>query len=329
LDITIYGGPFGGSAEIEFDDKGKLEYLTQEAIPRSISVAAEQTLELSFPFIAKEESASEKDIKASLKFTEYFTGDVIESEDEMTAVRVEVETAVYVPIYRNRHHLGVGEIVRIYCFPRLQNIIWTNGFGRVLSTTSEYCRYDCAHIPCADFVGIQFSGVRYCVDFSVVAPMSYQIHTIATNYVASIGQSGGFVAELYGSVLPKEVSFENVEIIEIPCVSVDAVGYYAQPSKVHLHDHGRYGAGVWVNVEIYNQMYDCIAMEINSQPWSDGEFSWPIPNAWRVKNDSGITNVFCNTDQRFRIFSSGKSSIEKFGILFESFTNGVYQVIAP
>ena len=329
LDITIYGGPFGGSAEIEFDDKGKLEYLTQEAIPRAVSVAAEQTLELSFPFIAKEESVSENDIKASLKFTEYFTGDVFESEDEMTAVRVEVETAVYVPIYRNRHHLGVGEIVRIYCFPRLQNIIWTNGFGRVLSTTSEYCRYDCAHIPCADFVGIQFSGVRYCVDFSVVAPMSYQIHTIATNYLASIGQSGGFVAELYGSVLPKEVSFENVEIIEIPCVSVDAVGYYAQPSKVHLHDHGRYGAGVWVNVEIYNQMYDCIAMEINSQPWSDGEFSWPIPNAWRVKNDSGITNVFCNTDQRFRIFSSGKSSIEKFGILFESFTNGVYQVILP
>ena len=329
LDITIYGGPFGGSAEIDFDDNGKLEYLTQEAIPHAVSVAAEQTLELSFPFIAKEESVSENDIKASLKFTEYFTGDVFESEDEMTAVRVEVETAVYVPIYRNRHHLGVGEIVRIYCFPRLQNIIWTNGFGRVLSTTSEYCRYDCAHIPCADFVGIQFSGVRYCVDFSVVAPMSYQIHTIATNYLASIGQSGGFVAELYGSVLPKEVSFENVEIIEIPCVSVDAVGYYAQPSKVHLHDHGRYGAGVWVNVEIYNQMYDCIAMEINSQPWSDGEFSWPIPNAWRVKNDSGITNVFCNTDQRFRIFSSGKSSIEKFGILFESFTNGVYQVILP
>ena len=329
LDITIYGGPFGGSAEVEFDDKGKLEYLTQDAIPRAVSVAAEQTLELSFPFIAKEESVSENDIKARLKFSENFTGDIIENEDEMTAVRVEVETAVYVPIYRNRHYLGVGEIVRIYCFPRLQNIIWTNGFGRVLSTTSEYCRYDCAHIPCADFVGIQFSGVRYCVDFSVVAPMSYQIHTIATNYVASIGQSGGFVAELYGSVLPKEVSFENVEIIEIPCVSVDAVGYYAQPSKVHLHDHGRYGAGVWVNVEIYNQMYDCIAMEINSQPWSDGEFSWPIPNAWRVKNDLGITNVFCNTDQRFRIFSSGKSSIEKFGILFESFTNGVYQVISP
>lgn len=126
-----------------------------------------------------------------------------------------------------------------------------------------------------------------------------------------------------------EVSFENVEIIEIPCVSEDAVGYYAQPSKVHLHDHGKYGAGVWVNVEIYNQMYDSVAMEINSQPWSDGEFSWPIPNAWRVKDDLGITNIFCNTDQRFRIFSDGKSSIEKFGILFESFTNGVYRVILP
>jgi hypothetical protein len=102
LNITVYGGSLGGSAEIDFDDKGKLAYLTQEAIPRSISVAAEETLALSFPFTAKEESATENDIKARLKFSENFTGDIIESEDEMTAVRVEVEAEADWPENKNR-----------------------------------------------------------------------------------------------------------------------------------------------------------------------------------------------------------------------------------
>ena len=129
LDITIYGGPFGGNAEIDFDDKGKLEYLTQEAIPHSISVAAEETVNLSFPFTAKEESASEKDIKVRLKFTENFTGDVIESEDEMTAVRVCLTPQVVIHTFVNRHVWGIAERILCEWLPANINIDITPHLG--------------------------------------------------------------------------------------------------------------------------------------------------------------------------------------------------------
>jgi hypothetical protein len=187
LDITIHGGPFGGSAEIDFDDKGKLEYLMQEAIPRSVSVAAEQTLELSFPFIAKEESASENDIKASLKFT----------------------------------------------------------------------------------------------------------------------------------------ANENLELIEIPRVATNAVGYYAQESKTHLLDHGRHGAGNWVEVAISNLCFDTVQMGINDPPWlSGGSFTWPIPNAWRVSECEEMLNQFINTDQTFILEPNGDSRVRKFGFIGEKKISG-------
>ena len=127
-------------------------------------------------------------------------------------------------------------------------------------------------------------------------------------------------------LLPHYVSFANLEVIELPRIANDARGYYDQLSKTNLWDHGLHGAGVWVEVEAGNRVSDTATMEINNPPWlGGGSFTWPIPNAWRVKNDVNETNIFCNTDQRFELYASGTAQLLKFGCVGERATNGVYR----
>ena len=328
LNIAVYGGPYGGSAEIEFDDKGKLEYLTQEAIPHSISVAAEETLELSFPFTAKEESTSENDIKASLKFTEHFTGDVIESEDEMTAVRVEVEAEADWPENKNRHVFGPAETAIIKQSPSEPKVYFAqllpNG-GGVMANGNEW-QYT-APAPSSAMIyqinGFCDEGGAFSMYMKTLVPIGYSVIEIQTNCFSSAGQSGGFLMFMKMRLNPLTVSFENLELIEIPRVATNAVGYYAQESKKHLLDHGKHGAGNWVEVAISNLCFDTVQMGINAPPWlSGGSFTWPIPNAWRVSECEEMLNQFINTDQTFILESNGDSRVRKFGFIGEKKISG-------
>ena len=53
---------------------------------------------------------------------------------------------------------------------------------------------------------------------------------------------------------------------------------------------------------------------------------WPIPNAWRMRDDSGQTNMFCSTDQHFVLDAEGTASMSKFGYVGTRLTNGVFTV---
>jgi len=65
---------------------------------------------------------------------------------------------------------------------------------------------------------------------------------------------------------------------------------------------------------------------VNTPPWlNGGSFTWPIPNAWRVSGDTGVTNLFGNTDQRFELDADGTARLKKFYRVGERMTNGVYR----
>ena len=127
-------------------------------------------------------------------------------------------------------------------------------------------------------------------------------------------------------LLPQVVSFKELELIEWPRVSTDSVGYYMQPSKAGLLDHGLHGAGKWNEVGDENTVGDLARMEINDSPWlGGGSFTWPIPNAWRIKDNGGEGTYFCDTDQRFELDADGTSRLKKFYRAGERTTNGVYR----
>ena len=179
-----------------------------------------------------------------------------------------------------------------------------------------------------DYLYVNAKGVVHDIWYGIVEPGRFYTYVVATNVYANVGESGGFAIEFCRQLLPTYVSFANVQLLELPRTSTNAVGYYAQASKAHLLDHGDHGAGEWIDVGQENQISDTVGVEINDPPWlGGGAFTWPIPVAWRVKDDEGTTNLFCNTDQRFELDADGTARILKFGYTGERMTNGVFSVI--
>jgi hypothetical protein len=343
LDITIYGGPFGGSAEIEFDDNGKLEYLTQEVIPRSISVAAEQTLELSFPFIAKEESASEKDIKASLKFTEYFTGDVIESEDEMTAVRVEITPWVTKEGCVNRHLVGVREVILCVATPNVGQ--WKeNGGGRFLFRDN----YECPLTVEDSVLYYEINEDSYDLKLNVVEPERIvAISPVVKDFSVAENRAGGTGMNLNIYIYPLTVSFSRISMEEVPSLDGDFNGYFSNVffSNVWYHTV-QMGAGQWVNIRPDNfrgtdrvWMGDVLpremsngemAFDLHAGAWSSGTLIWKIPWGWQDSDaqigDIPVKTIKIRYNQVFEIDQFGTLSVSKFGYVVSRGTNNVFRL---
>ena len=222
---------------------------------------------------------------------------------------------------------GLWDGSEIFYTPGVSGLHTIARNGLIMEESLGFVKYECPHTVRTSGVGVSLASVEFDVGFSVVAPIGYQIYQIATNSWANIGQSGGFVMEFYGYVLPRDVSFEKLQIMEVPMISTDPYGYYAQDSKTNLWNHGNHGAGEWSDVMSENRMYDRAVMEINEKPWLDGGyFTWSVPNVWRVAADHDVQNEFCNTDQRFELFSNGKSELTKFGFCGSRMTNNVFTI---
>lgn len=129
-------------------------------------------------------------------------------------------------------------------------------------------------------------------------------------------------------VHPTHVSFYAIEVTEIPMVSTDAVGYFAQPDHADDLDHGKRGAyGQWTRIDEDNSTTDEVIMGHCERPWNGGgSYSWPIPNAWRVTGDHFSTNVFVRTDQRFELDGDGTARVSKFSWTGERGTNDAHRV---
>ncbi|MBQ3746827.1 MAG: hypothetical protein II863_05405 [Kiritimatiellae bacterium] len=178
-----------------------------------------------------------------------------------------------------------------------------------------------------DIITVCINGVSYDLEYYIVEPAEFSTKVVSTNIYAQIGQSGGFATRFRRRLLPLYVSFKNVEVMELPMISTDAVGYYAQEGKAGLLDHGAHGAGTWDAVDYINRTHDTAGIEVNDPPWlSGGSFTWPIPVVWRVAGNVSDTNNLCSTDQRFELDADGTSRVRKFGYVSERMTNGVFTI---
>ena len=228
------------------------------------------------------------------------------------------------PTNKVRRVFGVGETASIYKTPNITaTAIASRGECEI---KQSHVKYICPHSGGEDEVVITAKDCSHSMAFNIQEPTGYNVINVYSNITAQVGESGGFGMDFRCRLLPRRVSFKNVQVIELPRVATNAVGYFAQPSKADLLDHGEHGAGTWNGVGERNIVNDETFMRKNPQPWlGGGSFTWPIPNAWRVEGDVGVTNTFCNTDQRFELDANGTSRLKKFGYTGELTTNGVYR----
>lgn len=131
-------------------------------------------------------------------------------------------------------------------------------------------------------------------------------------------------------VFPTSVCFNAIQVMEIPSVASDAVGYFQAAEYADLLDHGLHGAGSWHGIGHDNKFTDVASITRVPQPWlGGGSFTWPIENAWRNPSSLSDTNLLSQVsryDQRFELDADGSVSISKFGFLIQRGTNGVVRV---
>ena len=327
LSCSVYGGERGGALQLSLDDGGRLDMVDGDELPTgTVSIAPRETKSYSVVYESTRHSDAEDDITATATFTETLSGDEITAEDSMTVVMLTSVAEADWPDNYRRRHIGVGEKVLIGVKP----VVQVNGSALrgTVEVSPECVTYTASKSGGADYVTVSAKGVVNNIAYHIVEPQYISARPITARIYAQAGESGGFFTEFRSCVCPTNVSFSNVQLIELPRVSTDAIGYYAQPGKANLLDHGDHGAGVWIDVSEYNTVSDKAGVEINDPPWlGGGSFTWPIPVAWRVMGDEGTTNLLCHTDQRFELDADGTARVKKFGYTSERKTNEVFNVI--
>ena len=326
LMCSVRGGQYGGVFTLSLANMNKLNWIGGDALPvNDVIVPPNETRSWQSIYGFAVHSDSEDDVQATATFTENISGDVMTINDTMTVVMLRAVADANWPTNKLRRVFGVGEMASIYKTPSIStDAVATRGVCTNIRSRIEYrCPYDGGD----DSVEVTANGSSHSMNFAIHEPSGYSVISVSSNLFATTGQSGGFRMIFACRLLPRYVSFyKNIEIVEVACVSSDPHGYYAQPSKSHLLDHGQHGAGTWNSVGQGNGISDIATMEINYPPWlGGGSFTWPIPNRWRKSGSAVDGKYFCNTDQRFELDADGTSRVRKFGRIGERMTNGVYR----
>ena len=115
------------------------------------------------------------------------------------------------------------------------------------------------------------------------------------------------------TVLPKDVSFQALELMEGTCDASAISGYF----KSHApgpHDAAA-GAGRWSQVGSANDVGPDTAESSEwPSPWSKGSFTWAIPVSWRKSGGKTSTAFSATSDQVITISGpDGTTTVTKLG----------------
>ena len=129
---------------------------------------------------------------------------------------------------------------------------------------------------------------------------------------------GGIAMKLSLYVHPKNVSFKQIALEEVPWMQGGSVsGYYALPEQATNRYHGTaQEAGKWRNVT--NENFWAIDMAGNNQitNWCTGTKTWDIPIGWNVANTAegaSPAKMFGPYQMDFTLSTNGTLRIDKFG----------------
>ena len=117
-------------------------------------------------------------------------------------------------------------------------------------------------------------------------------------------------------------AFRTLEVVK---AATNAVGYFSEIAHTNLLEHSHVqGAWRWVGVGVGDNEVggDTVGVMELFPPWGSGGFlSWPIPNVYRRKGETWISEPFCNTDQSVTLEPNGTVWLEKFNRIESCTTN--------
>ena len=307
-------------------------------------------------YTGKLPSDSSEDIVVRGTFRE--TGDNEEpltAEAKLTSVRLSLTAQYEAPenASPSRHVYGVGERVKFKIEPLSSEVTLrvvkadSGDYATVYDTfdgereVSGACErfYTCPATGTTPDVTVTYGQTEYKPAMRVLEPQFIKTPEASGVGSFSLGDvgMGSLVTKNY--IGPMTVSFQGVEVFEVPCLSiVQPTGFFATTNYTGAKSHTVDAGAGWAHAIKENNYWtvDSAGREIPYQNWSQGRLIWKIPIGWRriYEGNSGSAvakkedfekfhdeksrpllignseSAYCQT---YKIEETGLSSVEKFG----------------
>ena len=290
LSCVAHGGPNGGTATFSISGDDKLVRASGRSLPVTVTVPPEQ--KVAFEIVYEGKEPSERDIVATATFTEG-DGEPSSNDARLTSVKVELTPEDLPPMNPspNRHIMGIHEKVNFAAAPAFALVKWAFE-QKELDDDDSY--FNCPWTGGVYTVSARCGGTQLDTSISVVEPVvecreaRWDEELDAS---AVVGESGWVGMRLSLYLLPRTVSFEWIEMEEIPVPSSQAIqptGYfYLRPDVMHPTHDADMGAGKWSRPRLSDGSwtgdraripYACPPFVIDDPPeWAQGTMRWAIP----------------------------------------------------
>lgn len=229
------------------------------------------------------------------------------------------ETVATQPTDRKRKKLGVGEEVDLALKPpSLPSPTWGALTGTpgtsLLTPVGATARLEAGKRACTPTVELTTLGTTLHIDYDVVQPSGESATKTFDMSFASGVQGAGM--ELKITTLPSDVSFYNVEVIEIDKGTQNVTGFFTPfPASALKHTPNP----LWIQLTEQNQWSDSAGFFGwgSSTTWAYGTYEWNIEVRWRVVGrDTGSApgEILGNRIQTHTLHdSTGNSTESKLG----------------
>ena len=329
LRCTAYGGERGGNLTVDLSGMDALR-LVSGTPPSGRTLAPGEYVEFEAGYEAEKASSQENGTVAKVSFTENETNITFDAEDKMTVVEVKKMAVATVPPFRQRKDIGVGERVDISISPRNIAVAAVAEIGKVSKDGLNGYVYLAPHNACHDKFSLSVRDVDFEISFEVIQPSGFAVKSIVGVNNGVPNKAGMYSAFINYVPLPTNVSFYALQFMEVGTKATDAMGYFAKPEYLSLLDHSIWGADDWFSMESYSDYFvDEIGIPGElAEPWNGGgSFTWPIPVIWRFYEETGVSNLLCNINQRFELDANGTSRVRKMGCTVERGTNQYFRAV--
>ena len=358
VSVSATGGPYGGSFTLVTENLGKLAPVAcgPMVFPDSMDLDPYGIYCAYFICEGATESGSAGDVKISGTFVENETGESFSSSNRLTVVRVEIKPIVTAPNNDclHRHAFGVCEYVEHLQYPSAPAVVWNPvGGGSNVVHESKDC-YRCPLDGCDNPLRAENGTVRYAPKIKVIEPQwvsSKALRYVVNSNVVHKGEAGGIGMELHLYVGPMNVSFSEISVEEVPCLTYEANGYFENPYYNGAFGHTRLvGAGNWIKVLSNGNRLNSVdtAAYRDKIPWltpngmvttnmacawTDGEVYIDNPFGWNVLGTEGDTPPYKefghDIQDTIMLDGQGRVGVFKLDNWVERTTNDVVRLYGP
>lgn len=215
------------------------------------------------------------------------------------------------PADQARLTIGVAEEISI---DSTETATWTvSGGGTVAPASGPSTLFTAPDTAGAVTVTATYAGGGHCdITYTVLAPTGVTMTKVSEVAYPAGAQGAGMFTDVFFT--PNNVSFYNLEILEIPGPASNVTGYFTNYTANQLrHTPSTTWFGIGLDNKLTQQDQAAFAVSL-PPPWYPGGWDWIIPWNYRRVGSGGAGYLISNVTQSFRITSTnGTSSVSKAG----------------